>query len=150
MEAFLALADSRRRSCMHGGSNHAALFFCNGRLLSYGENRPRTRPPFPTVHAESDAMRKLPTTDTRGRRTRLDLLVIRLNKGGSIGNSKPCQMCIRELQKLPSRGYILNNVHYSHMNRIVTVKFSELLKGPVHITKFFSEEGDVRVKNVSK
>ena len=139
MEALLALADSRRRCCCHGGSNHAAIFFCNGRILSYGENRPRgTNPVFPTVHAECDAMRKLPTAGRR--RKRLDLLVIRLNKGGTIGNSKPCSMCLEELQKLPSRGYVLETVHYSLMNRIVTIKFSELLKAPRHVPKFFSDD----------
>ena len=138
MESLLALAGSRRRCCRHGGSNHAALFFCNGRLLSYGENRPRgTNPVFPTVHAECDAMRKLPVAGRR--RKRLDLLVIRLNKGGSIGNSKPCWLCLEELKKLPSRGYILHTVHYSNMNRIVSVKFSDLLNMPRHIPKIFSE-----------
>lgn len=144
MEALLALADSKRRSCCHGGSNHAAIFFCNGRILSYGENRPRTRPPFPTVHAECDAMSKLPSRSTKGRRTRLDLLVIRLNKGGTIGNSKPCGLCLEELKKLPSRGYILDTVHYSLLNRIVTVKFSELLAAPRHVPKFFSEDPNDR------
>ena len=142
MEALLALAGSRRRCSCHDGSNHAAIFFCNGRILSYGENRPRTRPPFPTVHAECDAMRKLPPTGRR--RKHLDLLVIRLNKGGSVGNSKPCGMCLKELQKLPGRGYILDTVHYSNLNRIVSVKFSELISAPKHITKFFSDDPNDR------
>lgn len=136
MEALVALAGSRRRCSCHGGSNHAAIFFCNGRILSYGENRPRTRPPFPTVHAECDAIRKLPTAGRR--RKHLDLLVIRLNKGGTIGNSKPCGMCLRELQRLPNRGYILDTVHYSFMNSIVSVKLSDLIRAPIHIPKFFS------------
>ena len=150
MEALLALANSKRRCCCHGGSNHAAIFFCNGRILSYGENRPRgTNPVFPTVHAECDAMAKLPSV-TGKRRKHLDLLVIRLNTGGTVGNSKPCGMCIQELQKLPNRGYVLDTVHYSLMNRIVTVKFSELLAAPKHIPKYFSEASDPRLKNIVK
>jgi hypothetical protein len=89
-------------------------------------------------------MSKLPSRSTKGRRTRLDLLVIRLNKGGTVGNSKPCVLCLEELKKLPGRGYILDTVHYSLMNRIVTVKFSELLEAPKHVPKFFSEDPNDR------
>jgi hypothetical protein len=138
MDSLLEAAISRRGGPSDSARCHAAIFFCNGRILSYGENRPRGRPPFPTVHAECDAMNKLPPRSTRGRRTRLDLLVIRVNRGGSIGNSRPCAHCVQALRDLPRRGYVLDTVHYSDQNTIKTEKFSEILEGPQHYGAFFS------------
>ena len=138
MEAMVELVSSRRGGPSDSSRCHAAIFFADGKILSYGENRPRTRPPFPTVHAECDAMNKLPSRTSRGRRTRLDLLVIRVNRGGTVGNSRPCAHCVQALQDLPRRGYILENVHYSIENTIKTERFTDIIEGPQHVGAFFS------------
>lgn len=149
MDSLVDILSTRRGGPSDSSRCHAALFFSNGRILSYGENRPRgmssvstrgrspPRPAFPTVHAECDAMNKLPPRSSRGRRTHLDLLVVRVNRGGTVGSSRPCAHCVQALQDLPRRGYILDTVHYSDQNVIKTEKFSDLIEGPQHLGAFF-------------
>lgn len=73
----------------------------------------------------------------RGKIKRLDLLVIRVNRGGTVGNSKPCEQCINRLSQLPKFGYCLDTVYYSNVNELVKVKFSELIESEKHVTKLF-------------
>lgn len=105
------------------------------KVQSYGENHYDGKTVFPTVHAEYDAMKKLPRR--RGKIKRLDLLVIRVNRGGTVGNSKPCEQCLQRLTQLPKFGYCLDTVYYSNVNELVRVKFSHLLESEKHVTKLF-------------
>lgn len=105
------------------------------KVQSYGENHYDAKTVFPTVHAEYDAMKKLPKR--RGKLKRIDLLVIRVNRGGTVGNSKPCEQCIKRLSMLPKFGYNLDTVYYSNVNELVRVKFSQLLESEKHVTKLF-------------
>lgn len=109
-------------------------------VQSYGQNRydASTRTVFPTVHAECDAMNKLPRRREKLLK-KIDLLVIRSNIGGTIGNSKPCTMCIDRLMTLPKRGYILDTVYYSLANKLVKVKFCKLIEMERHIPKYLRE-----------
>jgi cytidine deaminase len=108
-------------------------------VLSYGENKYKSGI-FPTVHAEDDAINKLPSL-TNKRIRKVDILVIRANIGGTVGNSKPCTRCIQVLEKkLPKRGYVLDTIHYTTVGgTVVSRKFSDLLsEGGHHVTKFFA------------
>ena len=68
-----------------------------------------------TVHAEDTAIRKLPFLPKKKRLIKIDLLVIRTSKTGLIGNSSPCVHCLLLLQqKLPQKGYILQDIYYSN------------------------------------
>ena len=110
--------------------------------MAYGENyyNPGTgRRLFPTVHAEDAAINNLPRRQGR-RLKKIDLLVIRANHGGTVGNSKPCFKCLRDLYiKLPKKGYVLDTVHYTDSSHLlVSVKFSKLLnEEKKHIPKNF-------------
>ena len=94
-----------------------------------------------SVHAEDQAIRKLPITDNK-RRKRVDLLVIRVNRNGSFGNSKPCLHCIWLLsQKLPERGYSIGRVYFSNaMGQIVMCKMHDLVEDDTpHISKYYKD-----------
>lgn len=109
--------------------------------MSYGENHYSTNGIFPTVHAEDDAINKLPVLRRNRRLKKIDLLVIRANQGGTVGNSKPCIKCISDLyKKLPKKGYILDTVYYTDKGEVlVSTKFTKLLEDEnKHVPKFFT------------
>lgn len=139
METLVSSLNSRRRCCMNPGSNHAAVFFTNFAIHSYGENKAKVSEPG-SVHAEDDAIDKLPTLPRKRRLRKVDLLVIRANAGGTVGNSKPCITCIRALEsKLPKKGYILDTVYYTDRGGvIVEKKFSHLSLESPHIPKLYA------------
>jgi hypothetical protein len=115
-------------------------------VISYGENRYNNGGIFPTVHAEDDAINKLPVLRRNRRRLKkIDLLVIRANQGGTVGNSKPCEKCLGDLyRKLPKKGYVLDTVHYTDKGEIlVSKKFTKLLYDEnKHVSKYFSKISD--------
>ena len=109
------------------------------KVLSYGENHYNPGL-FPTVHAEDDAIGKLPVLRRNRKLKKIDLLVIRANIGGTVGNSKPCANCVRDLYyKLPKKGYILDTVHYTDKGQvIVSKKFTKLMRDETpHVSKYF-------------
>lgn len=93
-----------------------------------------------SIHAEVNAMKKLPYLPRHKRPKKVDLLVIRVNKGGSMGNSKPCLHCLQQMKKnLPLKGYTLDTIYYTTHNGVIKEqKFTELLhEEDPHISKFY-------------
>jgi len=69
-------------------------------------------------------------------------MVIRANKNGSLGNSKPCIHCIICLYKqLPEKGYILDTIYYSNREGIlIETTLSALLKEDTyHMSRYYKE-----------
>lgn len=114
-------------------------------VQSYGENR-YNDPNYPacsSIHAEANAMKKLVTLPRQKKLKKVDLLVIRVNKTGTYGNSKPCIHCILNLYKnLPEKGYILHNVYYTNeAGTITSIKFQNLLhENDPHISRFYCQK----------
>jgi hypothetical protein len=115
-------------------------------LLSYGENLHKgngTGDPknFYSIHAEENAIKKLPQLSRNKKLKRVDLLVIRANKSGSLGNSKPCVHCIICLYKqLPLKGYILDTIYYSNSDGILKESnLASLTKEELHMTRYYKE-----------
>lgn len=109
--------------------------------MTYGENHYSTGI-FPTVHAEDDAVNKLPVLKRNRKLKKVDLLVIRANIGGTVGNSKPCERCIKSLEiKLPKKGYLLDTLYYTDRGgTLVKKKFSRVLEEESHhVSKYFKE-----------
>ena len=78
-------------------------------ILSYGINHYRTVGN--SIHAEYDAIRKLPISR---RVKKVNMLVIRITKTGIIGNSCPCDSCKYMLQTFAiTHGYDVRTVWYS-------------------------------------
>ena len=71
---------------------------------------------------------------------RVDMLVVRSNIGGTVGNSKPCVRCLKSLSEcLPKKGYFLDTVYYTSQGGVIeSKKFSKLLaEEDPHIPKYF-------------
>lgn len=103
-----------------------------GKNLAFGENSVREAYAGCGygLHAEMDAIRKLPPNYNRRKRREIDLVVIRVDRFGCMKASKPCFMCIRHMNRLNiSSGYRIGNVYYSTENGDITsCKFSDLLE----------------------
>lgn len=117
-----------------------------GNVIAYGENSDREMWDGCGYcrHAEMDAIRSLPRSGYKGQRiTDIDLLVIRVTKGGHISTSKPCRHCLGHLQRL--KRYRIKTVYYSEQDRSITqIKFKKLLEQPTHISSGFLHKEEVQ------
>jgi hypothetical protein len=114
-------------------------------LQSYGENHYNNAndSTCSSIHAETNAMRKLLPLPRQKKLKKVDLLVIRVSKNGQYGNSKPCIHCILRLSKtLPEKGYILHDVHYTDEHgAIISIRFQNLLhEATPHISRFYVQK----------
>lgn len=114
-------------------------------LQSYGENHYNdpNNPACSSVHAETNALKKLMPLPRQKKLKKLDLLVIRVSKTGQLGNSKPCIHCILTLAKnLPEKGYSLRKVYYTNeYGNIVSSQFNDLLNETnPHISRFYMDK----------
>lgn len=73
-------------------------------------------------------IRKLSSRHTSHRsRQSVDIIVIRINHGGTLGMSRPCIMCMKHLNRI--KGYKIRYVYYSTPNgEILKEKFSHLIQ----------------------
>lgn len=107
--------------------------------LSYGENMYRNQYEKGTIHAEANALMKLPHLPRKSRLKRVDLLVVRTSREGAMGCSKPCVHCINLMKnKLPEKGYTLHRVYYSDKGGdIVSMTFQKLIDEEGHVSRFY-------------
>ena len=94
-----------------------------------------------SIHAEDNAIRKLPNLSCK-RFKKVDIMVIRVNKGGNLANSKPCMNCIQIMStRLPAKGYNLCDVYYSTcLGGMQVSRIGSLLTDEdVHISKYHRE-----------
>jgi hypothetical protein len=69
-----------------------------------------------TIHAELSIFEKIPKRIVKG----MDLIVIRVNKGSQLRNSRPCKDCIDELKRIGIR-----KVYYSDDTGNIVYEFVE-------------------------
>lgn len=96
-----------------------------------------------TIHAEENAIRKLPYLPRKSRLKRVDMLVIRTNREGNLGSSKPCANCISYIaNKLPEKGYAIDRVYYSEAGGTIKgVPFTRLVEDTdVHVSRFYKAQ----------
>lgn len=112
-------------------------------VISYGENHYRVEAKCSSegsVHAEHHAVMRLPPSHKKvGHMKKLDLLVIRVNRGGSLCSSKPCLHCVTMLsQLLPLKGYRVRNIYYSTEDGdIASASLVSLLRDEFpHVSKY--------------
>jgi len=113
--------------------------------VSLGENS--TREPRNgccyTSHAEMEAVNKLPPIRLRGKKKKIILIVIRINRFGNLMNSTPCFKCIQYLERLnKSSGYKIDKIYYSNAEGKVEIhKLSELINSEEkHISYAFRQK----------
>lgn len=109
-------AKRRRQNELSRGNNQFMFVMRNGKRQ------------VDTLHAEIDAMNKLPHNSSK-RLIQVNMYVIRLGNHGKLANSKPCQNCVTLLANgLTQKGYKLRYVNYSdEQGEISTIAFNRLV-----------------------
>jgi hypothetical protein len=88
------------------------------------------------LHAEMDAIRKLPPT-YGSRIITLDLIIVRIGKTGVLKNSGPCFKCLEHLNRMKNKtNYRVKYIYYSDSSgNVKRVKFMDLLmSGDKHMS----------------
>jgi hypothetical protein len=110
------------KNCICGNYFHVSCTFqgnCN--VLSYGMNKyTDSDGTMPSVHAEIDAILRLPFLKKKKKLIKINLLVIRFLKSGQLASSKPCFNCIQNMIYIPQkRGYKIEDIYYSENNETI-------------------------------
>ena len=132
------------RKCIHNDTSlHIAAFInkldntipSNNTVI--GENSFRSGINGVTIHAEMDALNKLSIMKRlkKVKKTKMNLLVIRMNRSGNLCESAPCYHCTQELLK--NNLIVIDKLYYStQYGNIVCIKFDDWVKyGNHHISK---------------
>ena len=109
-------------------------------VLSYGVNKMGdTDGITPGIHAEYDAIRKLPKLKRNKRPKIINILVIRISVKNRLQLSKPCANCIQMMNIFPEKlGYKIKHVYYSDNNgNIVKSNLQTLDNEEKHISRFY-------------
>jgi cytidine deaminase len=93
----------------------------------------------PGIHAEHDAIRKLPPLRRRNKLENINMLVIRLSTTNKLQMSKPCVNCIQMMNSMPEKlGYKIKNVYYSNSNgNIIKTNLKNLENEETHYSRFY-------------
>ncbi len=102
-----------------------------GKILSFGQNyfplySENYKSPTCSVHAERDAINKLPKIR---RKKKINMLVLRFTKSKQLTMSMPCKKCVDNMHRLfPKKGYIVQNIYYSnHDGSIQKTNLSKII-----------------------
>ena len=120
-------------------------------ILSYGVNKMGdTDGLTPGIHAEYDAIRKLPKLKRNKRLKLINILVIRLSVKNRLQLSKPCANCIQMMKLFPEKlGYKIKHIYYSDNNgHIVKSDLKTLDNEEKHITRFYRKKINERNENM--
>jgi cytidine deaminase len=133
--------------CVCGNHNHIACvlqgkdyYYKKTKILSYGVNRmPNSDNIIPGIHAEHDAILKLPPLKNKKKLQSINLLVIRVSVKNKLQCSKPCNNCIQKMKFLPeSKGYKIKNIYYSdYYGNIVETNLSNLENEEQYYTRYY-------------
>lgn len=136
-------------NCTCGNYHHVACTFYKVgsdfkkvSVLSYGMNKyVDTEGLSPSIHAEYDALIKLPHLDNKNKKKLcvVHLIVVRMSKTKKIQTSKPCANCIRHMREISTRrGYKIKHVYYSENDGIIKTNLANLEKEEYkHVSKFY-------------
>jgi deoxycytidylate deaminase len=122
-------------------SRHHYAYFIRGRELceiSKGENSFIKDKTCTTIHAEMDALQKI--LKWKECPKKVDLIVIKINKNGEIGDAKPCSHCINILHN--NSKIKIQNVYYSIKNNnnfMIKEKFSKMKNNNINDKKILSK-----------
>ena len=95
----------------------------------------------PGIHAEHDAINKLPQLKYKKRLEPINLLVVRLSGKNKLQSSKPCGNCINTMKNLPTKkGYKIQNIYYSDKDgHIVKTSLCNLDNESKHYSSFYRQ-----------
>jgi hypothetical protein len=115
---FIINSEEHSPQCL-GNSHYHHIACCikNENILSFGQNHyPVNTGHYKchrasSIHAEHDAIRKLPFSR---KPVKIDLMVLRFTKNKKLCMSRPCSKCIRYMTEDSLRhGYIVKDIWYS-------------------------------------
>ena len=93
-----------------------------------------------TIHAEEDAIYKLPPLKRSKRLEDVNLVVIRTSRTGVLSNSAPCIHCLKMMKENAEyKGYKINNIYFSNKDgniechRLINLIYSNDL----HISSYY-------------
>lgn len=145
-------------NCTCGNYHHVACTFYKVgsdfkkvSVLSYGMNKyVDTEGLSPSIHAEYDALTKLPHLDNKNKKKLcvVHLIVVRMSKTKKIQTSKPCANCIRHMRQISTRrGYKIKHVYYSENEGIIKTNLANLEKEEYkHVSKFYRRANNMELQ----
>jgi cytidine deaminase len=119
--------NNANNKCVCGKYFHASCIF-QGKytsylqnILSYGINKyVDVEGTLPSIHAEHDAILRLPNLQKKRKLVKINLIVIRFSKTYKMACSKPCINCIRNMIELPQKkGYKIVDIYYSENDETI-------------------------------
>jgi cytidine deaminase len=118
--------NTTQHHCIIVQSKNLKNTFINGKL-SYGINSNRSFYNISSTHSEMEAIYNLKNKQKLPKS--IDILVIKLDRFGNLGESKPCYYCLQYMNYFQKTSkIIIKNIYYSTKNKgIIKVKFHELL-----------------------
>lgn len=112
----LSSVSKNNDNCIECGNYHhiACCFEGNFNVLGFGQNHYLTTTRAYTIHAERDAIDKLPF---RRKKHGVNMLVLRFTKNYKLCMSKPCDKCVNNMLYLfPKKGYVIKHIYYSNFD----------------------------------
>lgn len=123
----------------------------NFNVLSYGVNvYADIDGKTPGIHAEQDAIMKLPYLKSKKRLESVNILVVRLSKTNKVQCSKPCHNCIKMLSNYPKmKGYNIRHVYYSNdQGGITRTSLTKLAHEQQHFSRYYKNVRYVIPKSI--
>lgn len=137
--------------CLCGHYNHVAciLQFYKGngnmkkiKILSFGMNQMADSKGLnPGVHAEQDALNKLPSVKYKKKLETISMLVLRLSSKNKLQSSKPCANCIESMKIYPiKKGYRIHNIYHSDgEGNIIKTTLHDLDNDTKHYSRYYRQ-----------
>ena len=95
------------------------------------------------LHAEMDAIRRLPPLKQKSHKRNITLLVIRIDRLGNLKNSAPCFKCLEYINRVNHMtSYKIKTICYSDENGNIAIKkLDDLLNAQVkHVSLRFRKD----------
>lgn len=112
------------------------------KILSFGVNQMADSDGLkPGVHAERDALNKLPSLKHKKKTETISILVLRLSSKNKLQSSKPCANCIECMKIYPiKKGYKIQNIYYSNgEGNIIKTTLNNLDNEEKHYSRFYRQ-----------
>lgn len=141
--------------CICGNYFHVACVF-QGKynILSIGMNKyADVDGTMPSIHAEHDAILRLPNLQKNKKLVKINLLVIRFLKTYTLANSKPCINCIQNMIDIPKKkGYKIEDIYYSENNEtIIKTNINKLLNETApHVSSYYRNSRYLHRRSIPK
>lgn len=112
-------------------------------MLSTGQNKYSNCHDKRSIHAEEDAISRLPNRK-KNKLENVNMLVVKVKRDGSLSNSAPCVHCLKMMAEAPlQKGYKIDKVYYStDKDEIECAKLIDLIKSDsLWVSSYYRHSG---------